>query len=65
MPVGLTEPHQLLPNAATQKLTFKRVTKHNLTTADIQRVHGNVPQPMPEEPIATQSKPKYPDKVEV
>lgn len=55
----------LLPNAATQKLTFKRVTKHNLTTADIQRVHGNVPQPMPEEPIATQSKPKYPDKVEV
>ena len=27
--------------------------------------YGNVPQPMPEEPIATQSKPKYPDKVEV
>lgn len=51
----------LLPNAATQKLTFKRVTKDNLTHLDIQRVKGDVPTELP----ATSVEPnKKPDKFE-
>lgn len=53
----------LLPNAATQKLTFKRVTKTNLTLEDIQRVNNNVPEPLTPETVAI-NKPNYPDRVE-
>lgn len=53
----------LLPNAATQKLTFKRVTSENLTLEDIQRVNNNVPEPITVETPSI-NKPNYPTQVE-
>lgn len=53
----------LLPNVATQKLTFKRVTKENLSRATIQRVYNAVPETLPEPSVSKISKPNIPETI--